>query len=174
MFPYFGNVVVDKSFRRKGIALSLMNQALKSTKEWGLSYAFCAVHTENEAASDLYLNKLGFRIFRLEKNNNNFMNSDKRSRYILVKDFNSQPHDGIESAENLPDPVGNDTDTLIKTDMTNSADVIGMANRVDEGVMGGLATGSGDSAGSVSRLMALSVLSCADMMTTDEDSELEP
>lgn len=89
MFPYIGNVVVDASHRRKGIALSLMNQALESTKEWGLMYAFCAVHTENEAASDLYLNKLGFRIFRFEKNDGNFFSMDKRSRYILVKEFPS-------------------------------------------------------------------------------------
>ena len=172
MFPYFGNVVVDKSFRRKGIALSLMNQALKSTKEWGLAYAFCAVHTENEAATDLYLNKLGFRIFRLEKNNNNFMSSDKRSRYILVKDFNSQPLDGIVSEENCSDPIC--SDTLTKTNEINSADVTGMEYRVDGGVIGSLAMGSGDSTGSWSRLKALSVLSCADMLTTDDDSELEP
>lgn len=89
MFPYIGNVVVDASYRRKGIALSLMNQALQSTKEWGVAYAFCAVHTENEAASDLYLNKLGFRIFRFEKNDKNFFSMDKRSRYILVKEFPS-------------------------------------------------------------------------------------
>jgi Acetyltransferase (GNAT) family len=87
MFPYVGNVVVDQSYRRKGIALSLMNQALASTKAWGGAFAFCAVHTENEAASDLYLNKLGFRIFRLEKGSDNFFNPDKRSRYILVKEF---------------------------------------------------------------------------------------
>lgn len=92
MFPYVGNVVVDESFRRKGIALSLMNQALESTKEWGADYAFCAVHIENKAASDLYLNKLGFRIFRLEKYDINFLNKffDKRSRYILIKEFNKE------------------------------------------------------------------------------------
>lgn len=87
MFPYVGNVVVDQLYRRKGIALSLMNRALSSSKAWGGAFAFCAVHTENEAASDLYLNKLGFRIFRLEKGDNNFFNPDKRSRYILVKEF---------------------------------------------------------------------------------------
>ena len=90
MFPYVGNVVVDESFRRKGIALSLMNQALEITREWGGDYAFCAVHTENEAASDLYLNKLGFRIFRLERCDNNFFNPDKRSRYILVKELRKE------------------------------------------------------------------------------------
>ena len=171
MFPYFGNVVVDESFRRKGIALSLMTQALKSTKEWGLAYAFCAVHTENEAASDLYLNKLGFRIFRLEKNNSGFMNPDKRSRYILVKDFKSESNGGIEEKENGSDHM--DCETLTKTNEMNTADMTSMDNRVDRGEMGTLAMGSADSGGSVSRLKALSVFS-TDMLTTDEDSELEP
>ena len=101
MFPYVGNVVVDESFRRKGIALSLMNQALETTKAWGGDYAFCAVHTENEAATDLYLNKLGFRIFRLEKCDNNFFNPDKRSRYILVKEFGKEKenNDVLEDEE---------------------------------------------------------------------------
>ena len=94
MFPYVGNVVVDESFRRKGIAFSLMNQALQSTKDWGVTYAFCAVHTENEAASDLYLNKLGFKIFRLEENGGSFFSIDKRSRYILVKQFHDTNIDG--------------------------------------------------------------------------------
>jgi Acetyltransferase (GNAT) family len=102
MFPYVGNVVVDQSYRRKGIALSLMNQALSSTKAWGGAFAFCAVHTENEAASDLYLKKLGFRIFRLEKGDDNFFNPDKRSRYILVKEFPAENETAAEEEEDVP------------------------------------------------------------------------
>jgi Acetyltransferase (GNAT) family len=123
MFPYVGNVVVDQSYRRKGIALSLMNQALSSTKAWGGAFAFCAVHTENEAASDLYLNKLGFRIFRLEKGDDNFFNPDKRSRYILVKEFPVETETAAETKaekeeeEDVPaDAAGCDDEGVVASD----------------------------------------------------------
>lgn len=86
MYPHIGNLVVDNKFRRKGIALSLMNQAIKTSTEWGSTSIFCAVETDNKPASDLYIKKLGFQVFLLEKKDeSNFFNPLKKDRYILLK-----------------------------------------------------------------------------------------
>lgn len=86
MYPHIGNLVVDNKFRRKGIALSLMNQAIKKSTEWGTACIFCAVEIDNKPASDLYIKKLGFEVFLLEKkDDSDFFNPLKKDRYILLK-----------------------------------------------------------------------------------------
>jgi ribosomal protein S18 acetylase RimI-like enzyme len=63
-----------------------MNQAIKISTEWGSTCIFCAVETDNKPASDLYINKLGFQVFLLEKKDeSDFFNPLKKDRYILLK-----------------------------------------------------------------------------------------
>jgi len=91
MYPHIGNLVVDNEFRRKGIALSLMNQAINKSIEWGTTCVFCAVETDNTPASNLYINKLGFQVFLLEKKDeSDFFNPLKQDRYILLKRIDNQ------------------------------------------------------------------------------------
>lgn len=165
MFPYVGNVVVDQSYRRKGIALSLMNQALASTKSWGGAFAFCAVHTENEAASDLYLNKLGFRIFRLEKADDNFFNPDKRSRYILVKEF---PIETTAESEGASDAAeGDDTEKNFDNKLTLNINQenLGLDIRADRNIV---VLGGADIWGnSLGRLVRIDY---SDLVTNNENS----
>jgi ribosomal protein S18 acetylase RimI-like enzyme len=76
---------------RKGIALSLMNQAINKSIEWGTTCVFCAVETDNTPASNLYINKLGFQVFLLEKKDeSDFFNPLKQDRYILLKRIDNQ------------------------------------------------------------------------------------
>jgi ribosomal protein S18 acetylase RimI-like enzyme len=100
MYPHIGNLVVDNEFRRKGIALSLMNQAIKTSIDWGSTSIFCAVETDNKPASDLYINKLGFQVFLLEKKDeSDFFNPLKKDRYILLKRIGNQK---AESFSDMP------------------------------------------------------------------------
>ena len=53
--PTVGNLLTLPSYRRKGIASSLMIQAEDVAKAWGYHRIVCAVDPENSIARNLYL-----------------------------------------------------------------------------------------------------------------------
>jgi len=66
--PHIGNLVVAEGYRRRGIALKLMQEILRQTKGWDIDApcVLCAVEPSNEAARTLY-EKMGFQFVIMEE-----------------------------------------------------------------------------------------------------------
>eukprot|EP01038_Epipyxis_sp_PR26KG_P009411 gene9411-12674_t len=80
--PYLGNVAVNKNYRRKGIASSMIRIGLKIVEKWNDESLYVAVDYNNDNAIKLY-QKLNFEIILNETNygnNNNNNNNNIKSR----------------------------------------------------------------------------------------------
>ena len=66
--PHIGNLVVADGYRRKGIALKLMQEVLRQTRDWNIDapLVLCAVEPCNVAARTLY-DKMGFQFVIMEE-----------------------------------------------------------------------------------------------------------
>lgn len=81
-----GNLAVEKSFRRIGIASSLMSMALQSAESLH-DEVYCEVEADNDMACDLYTNKFQFEVLGSSVSLNS--NTKKTGRKLLIKRFES-------------------------------------------------------------------------------------
>ena len=86
--PTVGNLLTLPSYRRRGIASSLMSQAEEVARGWGYDSMVCAVDVENSIARKLYL-RTGFedRFTAMTFVQSNLQRK-QRLFYIMVKTLN--------------------------------------------------------------------------------------
>lgn len=58
--PTIGNLVVEESWRNKGVGTAMLDEAAKIARDWGFPVVICAVNPDNTPAVKLY-EKNGFR-----------------------------------------------------------------------------------------------------------------
>lgn len=82
-YPRIGNLVVDTEHRRKGVALSLMKQAIKNLQSGG-SLGFYVLW--RRTTSPLHIFTLLFEVFSLEeKDDSKFLNPPEKDRNLSFK-----------------------------------------------------------------------------------------
>ena len=64
--PTIGNLVVDESWRKKGVGTAMLEEATRTAREWGYPVVICAVNPDNKPAVNLY-EKNGFRCVFMAK-----------------------------------------------------------------------------------------------------------
>lgn len=80
-FVYLSNLAVHPSYRRRGIASSLLAECEKTASQWGFQDIYLHVLENNHTARQLYF-KLGYRVHKVESGWNAFF--FKSARQILL------------------------------------------------------------------------------------------
>jgi len=97
--PYIGNLVVNKEWRRNGIASKMVRIALKVAEKWQYEKIFLAVDFDNSKALNLY-RKLGFECILDEQDMIFGKKKDcPRSYWTLATGYTRPSLEGEEAAE---------------------------------------------------------------------------